>query len=122
MTLSLNSKRFEIEQGFEVSVRVPGVHVEPLLDAFYQIDALKYGDYDRVSFVSAYELQRFRSLPGGRTAASENVLDVPCEVLSFFIGNEDQVAVVVQNIYEHHPYEEPAVLIQPTYRPCTVEG
>lgn len=116
MTLSLSSKRFETEHGFEVSVQVPNVHEEPLLDAISQIDALQYGDYDRVSFVSACGLQRFRSLPGGRNAASENVLDVPCEVLSFFIGNEDRVAVVVQNIYEHHPYEEPVVLIQPTYR------
>lgn len=116
MNLTLSSNRFETEHGFEVSVQVPQAHAEPLLDGIYQTDALKYGDYDRVSFVSALGTQRFRSLPGGRNAASEEVLEVPCALLSFFIGDEDGLAKVIQTIYHHHPYEEPVVFIQPTYR------
>ncbi|MFG6565901.1 hypothetical protein ACGYLI_16920 [Sulfitobacter sp. 1A13421] len=116
MTLSIQSERFEIEEGFEISLQVPTAHTAQLLEAIYRTDTLRYGDYDRVSFTTAPGLQRFRSLPGGRNAASETVLEVQCEELSFFVGSQEQVMEVVQTVHDHHPYEEPVIVVRTVQR------
>ncbi len=122
MTMKNRSDRFNIQEGFEISVQVPQLHAEPLLQAIYPLYSLRYGDYDRVSFQSEIGIQRFRSLPGGRIAATENVVEVPCVELSFFIHDQDCAREVVQALYVKHPYEEPVILIRPALRSLNRAG
>lgn len=110
------SDRFDLEAGTEIKVQVPELHAQPLLRAVYKHDTLRYGHYDHVSFQTALGLQRFRSRPGGRNAASEEVFDVPCVELGFFVADRAAVGPVLEAIYAQHPYEEPVVLIQQVQR------
>ncbi len=116
MTVQISSDRFDVQSGFEIAVQVPEPHAEPVLEAIYPRQSLRYGDYDRVSFQTEIGLQRFRSLPGGRNAATDAILEVPCVELSFFVANESDIRDVVEAIYAQHPYEEPVVMIRPTLR------
>jgi len=116
MTIQITSERFEIERGFEIAVQVPEPHAEPLLEAIQQKHLMPYGHYDQVSFQTQPGRQRFRSLPGGRNAASDGPLEVSCVEVSFFVGSEERVREVVEAIYAHHPYEEPVIFVRPVHR------
>ncbi len=93
------------------------------LDTVLVDNALKYGDYDRVTFRTALGIQQFRSLGSGRNTATERVVEVPCVELSFFIGGDEARAVqTLRNIYAVHPYEEPVIFVEPCVRTLHIRG
>ncbi|WP_299638431.1 hypothetical protein [uncultured Ruegeria sp.] len=116
MIWQIQSNRFDLEAGFEITVQVPQPHAKALLQAVYQVTALDYGDYDHVSFQTEVGTQRFRSLPGGRNAATDQVVEVPCVELSFFVADHQIVKNVVETLFAQHPYEEPVILIRSAWR------
>ncbi|WP_298852056.1 hypothetical protein [uncultured Ruegeria sp.] len=116
MMMQVKSNRFDLEEGFEISVQVPQPHAKALLQAVYPVAALGYGDYDRVSFQTEVGIQRFRSLPGGRNAATDQIVAVPCVELSFFLPDEKHVQDVAEALFAQHPYEEPVILIRSALR------
>ena len=124
MTLPvLNNDRFTSEAGLKVVVQVPNAHAERILDSVLQHADLKYGDYDRVAFRTTEGVQQFRSLSGGRNAATDDVVEVPCLEVSFFLQNDDAVLTeVLKAIYWAHPYEEPVVHVTPCLRTLHIRG
>lgn len=124
MTLpKLDNDRFVPERGLRIMVQVPETHTQRIVDAVLAEDALKYGDYDSVTYRTAPGTQQFRSLGSGRNAATEKVVEVPCVELSFFIGDAEANAVrVLKAIYASHPYEEPVVFAAPCVRTLHIRG
>lgn len=124
MTLpTLDNDRFIPEQGLRILVQVPDTHAQRIVDAVLADEALKYGDYDRVTFRTMPGTQQFRSLGSGHNPATEKVVEVPCVELSFFIGKDEITAVrVLKTIYSSHPYEEPVVFVVPCIRTLHVRG
>jgi hypothetical protein len=120
---NLESGRFAPEAGFRIIVQVPHTHAQKIVDAVLVENALKYGDYDRVTFRAAPGVQQFRSLGSGRNAATQDAVEVPCVELSFFLsGDEDNAVGVLQSIYFSHPYEEPVIFVQPCVRTLHIRG
>ncbi len=124
MTLPmLDNDRFVPDEGLRIIVQVPDTHTQRIVDAVLAKDALKYGDYDSVTFQTAPGIQQFRSLGGGRNAATENAVEVPCVELSFFLGGDEAKTVqVLKSIYASHPYEEPVVFVEPCVRTLHIRG
>lgn len=124
MTLpKLDNDRFVPENGLRIVVQVPETHAQKIVDAVLVEDALKYGDYDCVTFRTAPGVQQFRSLGSGRNAATEDVVEVPCVELSFFLGDSEAKAVqALSRIYSSHPYEEPVVFVEPCVRTLHIRG
>lgn len=108
-----DTDRFGVEAGHRVIVQVPHTHVEELPAAIARADPLKYGACDHVSFTTAPGTQRFRSTGGGRNAASDGVVRVPCTELSVFLpASNATLEAVLRALYATHPYEEPVILVQ----------
>lgn len=124
MTLPmLDNDRFVPEEGLRIFVQVPDTHTQRIVDAVLAENALKYGDYDSVTFQTAPGIQQFRSLGSGRNAATENAVEVPCVELSFFLdGDEVKTVQVLKSIYASHPYEEPVVFVAPCVRTLHIRG
>lgn len=119
----LESDRFIVEQGLRITVQVPEQHAQQIVDAVTEKDALKYGDYDSVTFRTTRGIQRFRSIGGGRNAATPKEVEVPCVEVSFFLKNDEVTAVqVLKAIYWAHPYEEPVVFVEPCLRTLHIRG
>ena len=124
MTLpKFHNDRFVTEEGLRIIVQVPATCAPRIVDAILAEDALKYGDYDCVTFTTAAGVQRFRSLGSGRNLATGRVVEVPCVELSFFLsGDEVGAARVLTAIYYSHPYEEPVVFVEPCVRTLHIRG
>lgn len=119
----LHNDRFVPEHGLRITVQVPETHAQKLVDAVLAVDALKYGDYDCVTFRTGLGTQKFRSLGSGRNTATERVVEVPCVELSFFTTSEGAKAVaVLKAVYGSHPYEEPVVFAEPCVRTLHIRG
>ena len=124
MTLpTLETDRFAPEEGLRIIVQVPDTRAQKIVDAVLATASLQYGDYDRVTFRTAAGTQQFRSLGSGRNAATEEVVEVPCVELSFFLSNDDAKAVqVIEAVYSAHPYEEPVLFVEPCLRTRHIRG
>ncbi|KAA0912909.1 hypothetical protein [Aquicoccus porphyridii] len=124
MTLpKLDNDRFVPEEGLRIIVQVPDTHAQRIVNAVLTEDALKYGDYDSVTFQTTPGTQKFRSLGSGRNSGTEKVVEVPCVELSFFLGGDDAKAVrVLKAIYTSHPYEEPVVFVVQCIRTLHIRG
>ena len=124
MTLPmLDNDRFVPEEGLRIFVQVPDTHTQRIVDAVLAEDALKYGDYNSVTFQTAPGIQHFRSLGSGRNAATETAVEVPCVELSFFLDPDEVKTVqVLKSIYASHPYEEPVVFVAPCVRTLHIRG
>lgn len=124
MTLpKLDNDRFVPEKGLRIIVQVPETHAQRVVNAVLIEDALKYGDYDSVTFQTTPGTQKFRSLGSGRNSATAKEVEVPCVELSFFLGGDDAKAVqVLKAIYASHPYEEPVVFVDQCIRTLHIRG
>lgn len=124
MTLpKLDNERFLTENGLRIIVQVPATHAQKIVAAVLFDDALKYGDYDCVTFRTTPGIQQFRSLGSGRNTATEKAVEVPCVELSFFLGSDEAKAVqVLRSIYSSHPYEEPVVFVETCVRTLHIRG
>ncbi len=124
MTLpDFDNDRFTAEQGLRIVVQVPETRAAQIVEAVLAQAALRYGDYDSVTFRTAAGVQQFRALGSGRNAATETAVEVPCQELSFFLaGNEATAVEVLRAIYAAHPYEEPVVFVTPCLRTCHIAG
>ncbi|WP_261396956.1 hypothetical protein [Leisingera aquaemixtae] len=119
----LKTGRFNPEDGFRITVQVPETRAQRIVDAVLAVTALKYGDYDRVTFQAAAGKQSFRSLGSGRNRATEAAVQVPCVELSFFLARDDAGAArVLESIYAAHPYEEPVIYVAPCMRTLHIRG
>lgn len=120
---TLKSNRFTPESGFRVTVQSPDQNIATIVDHVLAEASLKYGDYDSVAFRTAAGVQQFRSLGSGRNTATQEVVEVPCMEISFFLeSNEALVGRVVEAIYASHPYEEPVVFIEACLRTLHIRG
>jgi hypothetical protein len=119
----LDNDRFVPENGLRIVVQVPDTHAQKIVDAVLVEDTLKYGDYDCVTFQTAPGFQQFRSLGSGRNVATEDVVEVPCVELSFFLVDSEAKAVqALKRIYSSHPYEEPVVFVEQCVRTLHIRG
>ena len=119
----LDTDRFTAEDGLRIIVQVPDLRAQEVVDAVLAVCTLKYGDYNSVTFRTVPGTQQFRSLGSGRNAATEDVLEVPCVELSFFLPDDGTTAVeVLKAVYATHPYEEPVVFVQPCVRTLHIRG
>ncbi|MCG7521453.1 hypothetical protein [Ruegeria sp. Ofav3-42] len=119
----LDNDRFVPENGLRITVQVPVTHVQRIVDAVLVDDALKYGDYDSVTYRTAPGIQQFRSLGSGRNAATPKAVEVSCSELSFFLACDDGQAIqILRNIYSSHPYEEPVIFVEPCVRTLDTRG
>ncbi len=115
--MNMDSDRFRLQAGHRVSVQVPEEDATRVLEAVLAQDPLCYGDYDQVAFVFSPGTQQFRSLPGGRNAATEVAVFVSCVELSFFTDSDAPVVErILKAIYRVHPYEEPVIQIAAAMR------
>ena len=124
MTLpKLTTERFISEHGFRITVQVPDENAKIVTAEILNQSDLEYGDYDSVTFKTAIGVQQFRSLGGGRNAATETILEVPCIELSFFLANDEAlVARVIEAIYSVHPCEEPVMYGKACLRILHIRG
>lgn len=119
----LTTDRFTVEVGHRILVQVPKAECDRVLAAVLEQDPLGWGDFDQVAFVAAAGQQRFRSLPGGRNAATATAVDVACVELSVFTAaGPETLRAILRAIYATHPYEEPVVLLVPALRSLHVRG
>ncbi len=120
---TLKTDRFTPEAGFRVTVQTPDENVRAITQSVLARTALKYGDYDSVTFRTAPGVQQFRSLGSGRNAATEAAVEVPCVELSFFLQQDDALVTrVIEAIYSAHPYEEPVIFVEPCLRSLHIRG
>lgn len=121
--ITLANDRFTPEDGLKITVQIPEVKADVLLEAIRTVTNMRYGDYDCVSFQTTPGTQRFRALGTGRNAATSSAVSVPCAELSFFIPAQDALAVrVLKAIYAAHPYEEPVIFVHSVTRTCHISG
>lgn len=119
----LASDRFVSQQGFRIIVQVPDQYSQKIIDEISNVVALKYGDYERVSFKTTPGFQQFKSTGNGRNAATKEVIEVPCAEISFFLDDDKHDCVnVLKAIYFSHPYEEPVVFVQQCTRTLHIKG
>ncbi|NVK16636.1 MAG: hypothetical protein HWE35_20885 [Rhodobacteraceae bacterium] len=119
----MKTGRFTPEEGLRITVQVPETRVQRIVEAVLAVTALKYGDYDRVTFQTAAGVQSFRSLGSGRNAATEAAVQVNCVELTFFLARNDAGAEqVLEAIYASHPYEEPVIYVAPCLRTLHIRG
>lgn len=117
------SHRFNTEEGVRVTVQVPAARAQKVLDAVTAVEALKWGDYDRVAFTTAAGTQQFRSLGGGHNPPTPDTVRVACVEVGFFVPKGDaRLQHVLEAIYASHPYEEPVILIEPCLRTRHIRG
>ncbi len=120
---TINSPRFQTQTGFLVTVQTPEVSAQALIDAVLVAAPLAYGDYDRVAYFSASGQQQFRSLGGGRNAATDEAVTVVCRELRFFLTDDPTILeAVMAALYDAHPYEEPVILVTPCLRGLHIRG
>lgn len=124
MTLpKLDTHRFKPEKGLRLLVQVPDTDTQRLVDAVLAVTALRYGDYDSVTFRTSPGTQQFRSLGRGRNAATKRVVEVPCVELSFFLPDDEVTATkILEAIYSAHPYEEPVIFLITCLRTRHIRG
>ena len=124
MTLpKLTTERFISEHGYRITVQVPDENAKIVTAEILNQSDLEYGDYDSVTFKTAIGVQQFRSLGGGRNAATETIVEVPCVELSFFLTNDEAlVARIIESIYSVHPYEEPVMYVKACLRILHIRG
>lgn len=121
--VNLTSQRFDVEAGTRILVQVPEQAAGQVLAAILAVEPLTWGDYDQVAFTTRAGVQQFRSLPGGRNAATEDVLEVACVELRVFVPKQgQQLEPVIRAIYHAHPYEEPVIQLLPGVRTCHRRG
>lgn len=114
---TLESDRFTSDPGFRVTVQIPEMYSQQILDGVLKLNPLDYGDYDRVTFQTALGTQQFRSLGSGRNTVTDGVAQVPCIELSFFLPDDQALTTqVIEAIYATHPYEEPVIFVQSCLR------
>lgn len=111
---------------YRISVFCPPASVEALVEAVQRILPLGDGNYDSVHWVIRDVVEHFRPLPGaqpteGRTGqlhASESVL------LVFAIARDDALLerVLHEAIRPSHPWEEPAIFVDASFRPAASRG
>jgi len=119
----LKNDRFTPRPSLRVTVQVPETHLQKIVEAVITKDALKYGDYDCVTFKTARGVQQFRSLGTGRNVKTERAVEVPCCELSFFLEHDETIAIgVLKAIYNAHPYEEPVIALTPCIRTLHIRG
>ncbi len=115
--------RYWSEWGHLMVIEVPEARAEQVIAAIVAVDPLQHGDYDRVTFASAAGQQSFRPRDGARNMATDDVMTVPCQRLSFFVRTDEAaMAAVLGAVYAAHPYEEPVIYLQPTVRMRAVRG
>ncbi|MEM9580557.1 MAG: hypothetical protein AAF891_07695 [Pseudomonadota bacterium] len=115
--------RFTATPVFILSVQVPRTHANAVLAAMTEACDLNYGDYDHVSFEQTEGIQRFRSKGTGRNARTEDVVEVPCTVLSAQLPHDaDTACATLQAIYDAHPYEEPVISLTPSIGTRHIRG
>jgi len=115
--------RFDVVPVVILRVQVPQSYAEAVLGAITEVCALRYGDYDHVSFEGAAGTQRFRSTGAGRNAATIGVARVPCTVLSMQVPQDaDLLSAVLCAVYHVHPYEEPVIDLTPALGTRHVRG
>lgn len=120
---ALKSDRFTVEQGTRLLVQVPQAEAKRLLDAILEQEALPWGDYDQVAFVSASGLQQFRSKPGGVNRATQQAVEVGCVEVQVFVAKTGAaLEPVLRAIYHAHPYEEPVIQLIPAARTRHIRG
>ncbi len=118
-----DNDRFIAEHGQRIALQVPETHVQRIIEAVLAIDALAYGDYDRVTFTTAPGTQHFRSLGTGRNAATARSVEVRCVELSLFLADDAARTVgALKAIYAAHPYEEPVIFVTPCIRTLHIRG
>ncbi|KQI70720.1 hypothetical protein AN191_16610 [Loktanella sp. 5RATIMAR09] len=124
MTLpNLTTERFIPERGFRITVQVPDQNAKTVAEEILRQTNLQYGDYDSVTFKTVAGVQQFRSLGSGRNAATDDIVEVPCVELSFFLDDDDALlARVIESIYAAHPYEEPVVFVEACLRTRHIRG
>ena len=119
----LKSNRFTSEKGLRILVQVPDSNTQTIISHVLKETPLKYGDYDCVTFATKPGIQQFRSLGSGKNSKTENIVEVPCVELSFFVEDDDQiVSRIIEIIYSAHPYEEPVIFIQSCMRTLHIRG
>ena len=120
---NLENDRFFPDQGFCVTVQVPSEHAREIIDAVLEQDALRYGDYECVTFESEPGTQSFRSTGEGRNSKTDGVVSVSCMEISFFLpADKARTIKVIKAIYWAHPYEEPVIFVTPCLRTRHIRG
>ncbi|MGR3621995.1 hypothetical protein [Pseudophaeobacter sp.] len=120
---ALTSPRFTVEVGTRVLLQVPQEAAKGVLQAILAVEPLTWGDYDQVAFTTQAGAQQFRSLPGGRNAATDRAVEVACVELQIFVPKQGQaLEPLIRAIYHAHPYEEPVIQLLPGARTCHRRG
>lgn len=113
----LVGRTYRLERTYLVSVHVPSVRVDNVLQALAAAVGLEYGRYDQVAYIDAEGMEQYRPLAGSKAGAQQTVTRTPSRVVTVSVVHDATVLQkAVDAIYQAHPYEEPVIYITEGWR------
>jgi hypothetical protein len=112
----LVGKTYRLERAYLVSVHVPSVSVDKILQALSAAVGLEYGKYDQVAYIDAEGVEQYRPLAGSKAGAQQTVT-TPSRVVTVSVVHDAAVLQkAVDAITRVHPYEEPVIYVTEGWR------
>lgn len=106
---------------YRITVFVPPAHLDALRAGILSVDDLAIGDYHDVMWTSAPGLEQFRPGASSRPTLGEvgELTSAPTVRLEFSIPRDAErlQRVIRDGVHAHHPWEVPAVFVDPSFFP-----
>ena len=118
----LTADSFRLERVYVVTVHIPNLEVEKVLEAVTAAVPLNYGFYDQVAFLDAPGLEQYRPQEGSKGGRQDKAGRSPTTRVSFSIPRDaDALAKVLAAIRRLHSYEEPVIYVHEAWRSRTTD-
>jgi hypothetical protein len=107
----------QLRAAYRVTTFVPPEHLDRVLDAILVEVPLTYGPYDKSAWWSGTGTEQFEPRAGAQPTVGEvgRVERLPTVRLEFIIPHDDDLRGRALNaLLDAHPWQEPAVFIDPT--------
>jgi hypothetical protein len=106
-----------LQEAYRITSFIPPQHLDEVLQAIVAEAPLTYGPYDKSAWWSAPGTEQFEPRAGAKPTVGQvgKTERVPTIRLEFVIPREPQLLDrVLAALLQSHPWQEPAVFIDPT--------
>ena len=107
----------ELQEGYRITKFIPPGHLDAVLEAILARDPLTYGPYDKSAWWSGVGTEQFEPKEGANPTVGEigKIERVPTLRLEFVIPRDPDLRDrVLEALLKAHPWQQPAVFVDPT--------